>query len=99
MKANIELICIAKVDTFDGQTYEAHVKCQDKEDGLGLVRSLEDRSSISGIEVVGCAFKPVCYHTSEGDTFTKDIFITVKYDDDYVTAMGNIAYEIECLIK
>lgn len=95
----MSLICIAKVDTFDGQTYEAHIKCDDREDGLSLVRSIQDRESISGIEVVGCAFKPVCYHTPDGDTFTKDIYITMRYDDDYITAMGNIAYELDVLMK
>lgn len=99
MKAKVELIGVIKEDTSDNQTYVAHVRCDNREDGVALADRIDDRSSISGIEFDSFEFKPVCRFESNEAKISKDIFITLKYDEDYVTALGNIAYEINCLIQ
>lgn len=101
MKAKVELICVTKIDTSDNQTYEVHVRCENREDGVALADRIDDRSSISGIVFDSFEFKPVCRFDQESKEakISKDIFIVLKYDEDYVTALGNIAYEINCLIQ
>ncbi len=101
MKAKVELIGVIKEDTSDNQTYVAHVRCDNREDGVALADRIDDRSDNSGILFDSFEFKPVCRFDPESKDakVSKDIFITLKYDEDYVTALGNIAYEINCLIQ
>lgn len=99
MIGQMKIVCVAKVDTFDGKTYEAHIRCQSKEDGLSVVEQLEHRSSINGFEVVGCAFKPVVRREAAEYKLTNDIFISCRSEDSEIDAMENLSWEVENLIR
>ena len=93
-------MCVAKADTFDGRTYEAHVRCTSNEDGLALVSRLNHRSSINGFEVVGFAFKQVVYKEVADYKVTKDIFISCRAEgQEDLDAMENLSWEVETLIQ
>lgn len=108
MKANIELICVAKLDTFDGQTYEAHVRCLNREDGRALIGIMENRSSINGFEVKGYNWKPAARIEEVMDdcgmhkeyALSTDLFISFRAsDDDDSTNMTNLLWDIDSVIK
>ena len=102
MIGKMELICVAKVDTFDGRTYEAHIRCQCSEDGTAVMEQLQHHSSIHGFEPVGCAFKPVVYKEAADYKISKDIFISCRNEDSDMSdldAMENLSWEIENIIR
>ena len=108
MKANIQLIDVVKLDTFDGQTYEAHIRCLNPEDGKVLVAIMENRSSINGFEVKGYHWKPAArIEDVLGEDgvhpeykMSKDLFLTFKaMDDDDSTNMTNLLWDIDSVIK
>ena len=108
MKANIELICVAKEDTFDGKTYEAHIRCLNREDGKALVGIMDNRSSINGFEVRGYSWKPAArIEEVMGDggvqkeyVMSSDLFVSFKaLDDDEATNMTNLLWDIDSVIS
>lgn len=108
MLGKIELICVAKLDTFDGRTYEAHVRCLSREDGKALVALMEQRSPINGFEVKGYQWKPVArIEEVPGEdgvqkeyVLSSDIYISFKAsDDDDSTNMTNLLWDIDSVIK
>ena len=108
MKANIQLIDVVKLDTFDGQTYEAHIRCLNPEDGKALVAIMENRSSINGFEAKGYHWKPAARIEDvmgEGGVqkeyaVSQDLYIAFKgSDDDDVTNMTNLLWDIDSVIK
>lgn len=108
MKANIQLIDVVKLDTFDGQTYEAHIRCLNPEDGKALVAIMENRSSINGFDLKGFHHKFVARIEEvmgEGGVqkeykLSRDLYLTFKAsDDDDVTNMANLLWDIDSVIK
>lgn len=108
MKANIQLIDVVKLDTFDGQTYEAHISCLNPEDGKSLVAIMENRSSINGFDLKGFHHKFVARIEEvmgEGGVqkeykLSRDLYLTFKAsDDDDVTNMSNLLWDIDSVIK
>lgn len=109
MKANIQLIDVVKLDTFDNQTYEAHIRCLHPEDGKALVAIMENRSSINGFEVKGSPTWKRAARIEEvmGEggvqkeyAVSQDLYIAFKAsDDDDVTNMTNLLWDIDSVIK
>lgn len=108
MVSKMQILCVVKVDTFDGKTYEAQLLCHNREDGYSLVRLMEQRSSINGFEVVGCLWKPSCRLVEElGEDgvhqefrLGNDLFITFKAaEDDMCVAMENLLWDINSVMK
>lgn len=108
MISNLQLLCVVKLDTSDGKTYEAHLRCLNREDGMALVSQMEDRSSINGFEVKGYDWKPSGrIEEVMGDggvqpeyVMGRDLFISFKAEeDDQTTAMTNLLWDINSVIK
>ena len=109
MIERIELLHVVKVDTFDGRTYEAALKCLNREDGLTFVGLMNERTKLTGYEVTGFAFKPMAhieevavdkivvqreYHISQG------IFVTFKTkEEDMSYAMTGLLADIDSVIR
>lgn len=108
MLGKIELLCVVKLDTFDGMTYEAHVRCVNPEDGKALVAIMENRSSINGFEVKGYHWKPAArIEEVMGDggvqkeyVMSRDMFLTFRAsDDDDSTNIANLLWDIDSVIR
>jgi len=108
MLGKIELLCVAKLDTFDGRTYEAHVRCLNREDGKALVAIMENRSSINGFEVKGYQWKvtarieevPGEDGVQKEYVLSSDIYISFRAsDDDDSTNMTNLLWDIDSVIR
>ena len=108
MLGKIELLCVVKLDTFDGKRYEAHLRCLNREDGKALVAIMENRSSINGFEVMGYHWKPagrIEQVMGEGGmqpefVLGNDLFITFKADEEeQSTAMTNLLWDIDSVIR
>lgn len=108
MISKMQLLCVVKVDTFDGRTYEAQLRCQNKEDGKNLVSLMENRSSINGFDVTGYHWVPTCRMEEVTDEsgkhneyrFTNDLHVTVKAsDDDDSTNMTNLLWDIDSVLR
>ena len=108
MIERIELLHVVKVDTFDGRTYEAALKCLNRADGLAFVGLMEERTKLTGYEVTGFAFKPMAhieevagecgveheYHITQG------IFVTFKpQEEDMSYAMTGLLADINSVIR
>lgn len=96
------------MDTFDGRTYEAHVRCLNREDGKALVALMENRSSINGFEVKGYQWKvtarieevPGEDGVQKEYVMSSDIYISFRAsDDDDSTNMTNLLWDIDSVIR
>ena len=97
----MELLCVTKLDTAEGNEYRAHLLCGNREDALAVAGKIESRGSISGIEFVRVSVLPTV-RIKQGDyVFTTDAFIDVRDNEglDYMDAMTNIAWEVNCQIR
>ena len=95
------MLCVTKLDTAEGNEYRAHLFCSSREDALAVASKIESRESISGIEFVRVALLPTV-RIKQGDyVFTTDAFIDVRDNEglDYMDAMTNIAWEVNCQIR
>lgn len=105
MISKIQLLCVSKLDTFEGNMYEAHLHCTSKDDGLALAGFIEKREELTSIKFVGCAFKPTAKmrfnpeDKSREFILTSDVFITVRVDGEMTEAMELVAVEIDSLIR
>lgn len=108
MLGKIELLCVVKLDTFDGKRYEVHLRCLNREDGKSLVALMENRLSINGFEVMGYHWKPagrIEQVMGEGGmqpefVLGNDLFITFKADEEeQSTAMTNLLWDIDSVIR
>lgn len=101
MLGKIELLCVTKMDTADGNEYRAHLLCSSRDDGLAVASKIESRESISGIEFVRVSFLPTVRNKQGDYVFTTDVFIDVRDNEgiDYMDAMTNIAWEVNCQIR
>lgn len=104
----IELLHVVKVDTFDGRTYEAALKCLKREDGLAFVGLMNERTKLTGYEVTGFAFKPMAHIeevAGEGGVereyhITQGIFVTFKtQEEDMSYAMTGLLADIDSVIR
>ena len=101
MIGNMELLCVTKLDTAEGNEYRAQFLCSRREDAIAVAGKIESRESISGIEFVRVSLQPTV-RTKQGDyVFTTDAFIDVRDNEglDYMDAMTNIAWEVNCQIR
>ena len=101
MLGKIELLCVTKLDAVDGNEYRAHLLCSSRDDGLAVASKIENRGSISGIEFVRVSFLPTVRIEQGEYVFTTDVFIDVRDTEglDYMDAMTNIAWEVNCQIQ
>ena len=106
MISEMQLLCVSKLDTFEGNMYEAHLHCASKDDGLALAGFIEKREELTSIKFVGCAFKPTAKmrrfnpeDKSREFVLTSDVFITVRVDGELTEAMELVAVEIDSLIR
>lgn len=105
MISEMRLLCVSKLDTFEGNMYEAHLHCASKDDGLALAGFIEKREELTSIKFVGCAFKPSAKmrlnpeDKSREFVLTNDVFITVRVDGELTEAMELVAVEIDSLIR
>lgn len=101
MIENIELLCVTKLDTAEGNEYRAHLLCNSREDALAVAGKIENRESISGIEFVRVSFLPTVRNKQGDYVFTTDVFIDVRDTEglDYMGAMTNIAREVNYQIR
>lgn len=101
MLGKIELLCVTKMDTADGNEYRAHLLCSRRDDGLAVASKIENRGSISGIEFVCVSFLPTVRNKQGDYVFTTDVFIDVRDNEglDYMDAMTNIAWEVNSQIQ
>ena len=101
MIGNMELLCVTKLDTAEGNEYRAHLLCSSREDALAVAGKIESRESISGIAFVRVSFLPTVREKQGDYVFTTDAFIDVMDNEglDYMDAMTNIAWEVNCQIR
>ena len=101
MIGNMELLCVTKLDTAEGNEYRAHLLCGSREDALAVAGKIESRGSISGIEFVRVSLLPTVREKQGDYVFTTDAFIDVRDNEglDYMDAMMNIAWEVNCQIR
>ena len=108
MKANIQLIDVVKLDTFDNQTYEAHVRCLNPEDARSLVSIMENRSSINGFDLKGFHYKFVARieevlgedGVRKEYKLSRDLYLTFKsLEENDSLNMTNLLWDIDSVIK
>ena len=108
MISKMQLLCVVKLDTFSGNRYEAQLQCLNRDDAKAFVALMENRSSINGFEVVGYHWKQAARieEVMGEDGVQKefklynDLFLTVEAsDDDQATAMTNLLWDIDSVIK
>lgn len=97
----MELLCVTKLDTAEGNEYRVHLLCSSRDDALAVASKIENRESISGIEFVRVSFLPTVRNKQGDYVFTTDVFIDVRDTEglDYMDAMTNIAWEVNCQIR
>ena len=108
MIERFELLHVVKGDTFDGRTYEAALKCLNRQDGLAFVGLMEERTKLTGYEVTGFAFKPmaqVVEVAGEGGVereyhITQGFFVTFRtQEEDISNAMTGLLANIDSVIR
>ncbi len=99
MIGKIQLVCVKHADTFQGNIYEAHVRCDAMADGKALVSLIENRESISGIEFVGFVFADVCRSELGEFVISKDMFLSLRMDGEPIDCMEAIVWDINNLIR